>query len=89
MKNETTTSEQIIKQILNLWTSRNKAFTDFFSKYSDEEYLNEVAPGRNRAIYLLGHLIAVNDGMIPLFGLGENCFPNWRYLAGMPIEPLK
>jgi len=87
MKNETTStdqnlSEQIIKQILNLWTSRNKAFTDFFNKYADKDYLNEVAPGRNRAIYLLGHLIAVNDGMIPLFGLGERLFPELEIFTG-------
>ena len=86
MKNDTNTggnmiSEQIIRQVIASWTSRNTLFTGFFNKYKDEEtYLNEVAPGRNRAIYLLGHLIAVNDGMLPIFGLGEKLFPELEAL---------
>ncbi|MFL9485274.1 DinB family protein [Chitinophagaceae bacterium LWZ2-11] len=67
--------EMVIKQIINAWTTQNKTITDFFNKYDDDVYLNEVSPGRNRAAYLLGHLIASNDGMIPLFGLGEKLFP--------------
>ena len=37
-----------------------------------------MAQNRNRAIYLLGHLIAVNDGMLPLLGLGEKIFPQFE-----------
>jgi hypothetical protein len=33
--------------------------------------LAEVAPGKNRLIYLWGHLIAVHDGMFPILGLGD------------------
>jgi len=71
-------TEQIIQQIINAWLAQNKAITDFFIKYSDEAYLKEVAPGRNRPVYLLGHLIASNDGMLPLFGLGEKLFPQYE-----------
>ena len=42
---------------------------------SQEELLQEVAPGRNRVIYLLGHLVAVNDRLLPLLGLGERLYP--------------
>ncbi len=84
MKDQSTTTEQIIKQVVITWTSRNKAFSDFFYKYPDQEYLKEVAPGRNRAIYLLGHLIATNDAMIPLFGLGEKLFPEVEVFSGNP-----
>jgi hypothetical protein len=77
-------TEQIVKQVIDTWTNRNKVFTDFFNKYKDEAYLNEIAPGRNRAIYLLGHLIASNDGMIPLFGLGERLFPELEMFSGNP-----
>ncbi|MBI3883493.1 MAG: DinB family protein [Sphingobacteriales bacterium] len=68
-------TEQIIKQVLQSWISQNRAVTSFFNKYSDDAYLNEVAPGRNRAIYLLGHLTATNDALLPLLGLGEKLFP--------------
>ena len=73
---KTDTTEQIIKQMVNMWASRNTAVTGFFNKYENEEaYFTEVAPGRNRAIYLLGHLIATNDAMLPLLGLGEKLYP--------------
>jgi ribosomal-protein-alanine N-acetyltransferase len=66
---------QIISQVINSWKGQNKNVTHFFERYDSSAYAKEVAPGRNRAIYLLGHLIAVNDGMLPLFGLGERLFP--------------
>ena len=71
-------TEQIIKQVINAWTAQNKNVADFFSKYPDDAYLKEVAPGRNRPVYLLGHLIASNDGMLPLFGMGEKLFPQYE-----------
>ncbi len=72
----TVTTKQIIKQVIKSWESQNKFVTTFFNKYADDVYLNEVSPGRNRAIYLLGHLISSNDGMIPMFGLGDRLFPH-------------
>jgi DinB superfamily len=75
-----TTTSQVIQQLLNSWTAQNKLVTAFFDKYEETAYFKEIAPGRNRPIYLLGHLIAVNDGMIPMFGLGERMFPQ--------LEPL-
>ena len=35
----------------------------------------EVALGKNRGIYLWGHLIAVHDDMLILLGMGEKLFP--------------
>lgn len=80
--NNLTSSKQIIDLVISTWSSRNKAFSDFFNKYSDEDYLMEVAPGRNRAVYLLGHLVATNDAMLPLFGLGEKLFPELAAFSG-------
>ena len=68
-------TEQIIKQLINSWNGQNKAVTIFINKYTDDVYLNEVAPSRNRAIYLFGHLIATSDGLLPLLGLGERLYP--------------
>ncbi len=72
---ETDFTGQIIQQIVNAWAANSKAISNFFSKYEDAYYLNEIAPGRNRAIYLLGHLIASNDSMLPMFDLGERLYP--------------
>lgn len=73
-------TEQVIKQIIKAWAAQNKAVTIFFNKYEDSAYYQEIAPGRNRAIYLLGHLISVSDGLLPLFGIGERLFPELEEL---------
>lgn len=46
-----------------------------FDALTDEQLEHPVAPGRNRALYILGHLIAVNDSMIPQLRLGEVSYP--------------
>jgi hypothetical protein len=42
----------------------------------EEQLLKEVSPGRNRVIYLWGHLTAINDAMFPILGLGERLHPD-------------
>jgi DinB superfamily len=49
--------------------------TKFFSALTPEQFETRVAPGKNRLIYLWGHLIAINDAMFPLLGLGERLHP--------------
>ena len=49
-----------------------------FDSLSDEEMFTEIAPGKNRPIYLLGHLIAVHDAMIPQLRLGELEYPHLK-----------
>lgn len=71
----TAQTEMMVSLIVNAWANQNKAITNYFNKYKDAAYLGEVAPGRNRAIYLLGHLISSNDSMLPMFGLGEKLYP--------------
>ncbi len=69
----------------DLWTSRT---AKFFDNLTDQQMLAEVAPGKNRAVYLYGHLIAVHDAMIPQLGLGEATYPALReqYLS-QPDNP--
>ncbi len=38
-------------------------------------FQKQVAPGRNRLFYLVGHLTAVHDRMFPLLGVGERLHP--------------
>jgi hypothetical protein len=42
---------------------------------TDEQLAQEVAPGRNSGTYLLGHLAAVHDMMLPLLGIGDRMHP--------------
>jgi hypothetical protein len=46
-----------------------------FSALTEEQFRHEVAPGRNRIIYLLGHLTTVHDGLHTILGLGERLHP--------------
>ena len=60
-----------VKMVLHAWDLNNKRVTKTFDSLSDEQLLDEIAPAKNRVIYLLGHLAAVHDMMLPLLGLGE------------------
>ena len=42
---------------------------------SDADFQREVAPGRNRIFYIIGHLAAVHDRMFALLGVGERLHP--------------
>lgn len=60
-----------VKMVLHAWDLNNKRVTKTFDSLNDEQLLDEIAPAKNRVIYLLGHLAAVHDMMLPLLGLGE------------------
>jgi hypothetical protein len=49
--------------------------TKFFSALTPGQFEIRIAPGKNRLIYIWGHLIAVNDAMLPLLGIGERLHP--------------
>ena len=70
-----TEKELIVNMIVATWEAQNKRFNAMLEKLSDEDLAKETAPGRNTGIYLLGHLTAVNDGIIKLFGIGEKLYP--------------
>ena len=57
--------------LLNSWYAHVKAANKLFDNQTDEGMMREIAPGRNRMVYLLGHLAAVHDAMLPLLGFGE------------------
>lgn len=64
--------------ILNNWYSSVQRADAFFGQLTDEEILKEVAPNRNRGIYLLGHLTAVHDMMLPLLNFGNSLRPELK-----------
>lgn len=70
--------ELLITTAIKSWDAWVGRAGKFFDSLSDEEMLAEIAPGKNRPIYLLGHLVAVNDSMIPQLRLGEPEYPHLR-----------
>lgn len=71
----TTQLNLILKMTLTAWNAQNKFLSNLTDSLTDEQLQKEIAPGRNTGIYLLGHLIAVSDAMLPLLGFGDRLFP--------------
>jgi hypothetical protein len=70
-----TPEQSIAATAVLAWTQNLERANKLFSGLSDERLLAEIAPGKNRLIYLWGHLIAVHDGMLPLLGIGPRLHP--------------
>ena len=67
----------LVDSALRGWKSNVERADKLFGALSPEELEQEVAPGRNRLIYLWGHLTAVHDAMLPLLGLGKRLHPEF------------
>ena len=65
-----------MKVAINSWRLAVERADKIFSKLMEDELLREVAPGKNRVIYLWGHLIAIHDAMFPILGLGPRLHPD-------------
>jgi hypothetical protein len=64
-----------VKMALDAWNIQIDRTNKLFNSLSDDQLGQEVAPGRNTGIYLLGHLTAVHDALFPLLGLGKKLYP--------------
>ena len=69
------TDQIMVKMIFDRWYALIKNFDTTLNAITDEQLLQEIAPGKNRGIYLLGHLIAVHDDMLVLLDLGDKLYP--------------
>jgi DinB superfamily len=68
-------AEQLIDSGLRAWKFNADRIEGFFIALSEEQLQQEVAPGRNRLLYLWGHVAAVNDALLPLLGIGPKLYP--------------
>jgi DinB superfamily len=60
---------------LNAWQVYVDRCTKLINSLSDDQLLKEIAPGKNRGIYLVGHLAAVHDLIPEILGLGKRAYP--------------
>ena len=60
---------------LKTWTTVISRLDKMFASLRDDELQTEIAPGRNRVYYLLGHLTAHHDLLLPMLGIGERLHP--------------
>jgi len=71
----TNQNQLAVKSVLDTWNGRIKQANEIFNGLTDEQLQKEIAPGRNRGIYLLGHLTAVHDRMLPLLDFEAQVYP--------------
>jgi hypothetical protein len=58
-----------IKMALGNWNLQISRLEKMFNSFTDEELQLEIAPGKNRVIYLLGHFVAYHDMLGESLGL--------------------
>lgn len=70
-----TTTDLFVKMVFDRWNGSIENLNKRLKGLSDEQLQKEIAPGKNRGTYLLGHLIAVHDDMLILLGMGDKLYP--------------
>jgi uncharacterized damage-inducible protein DinB len=70
-------SQIMVEMALKAWNQQITRTEKFFDSQTDADLQKEIAPGKNRVIYLLGHLVASNDSMTTLFGFGNRIAPTY------------
>lgn len=84
-----------VKMVMNSWETQCASLLEIMDRLTDEQLMAETAPGRNTGQYIVGHLTAITDGMIPLLGFGEKLFPDLEKLfvelpdkSGQPLPSI-
>jgi DinB superfamily len=70
-----TNEELLVANAVAFWNLALARVDKLFMNLTPKELDQPVAPGKNRLIYLWGHLAAVNDSLISLMGLGQRLHP--------------
>lgn len=71
-------SRILVDMALKAWSQQISRAEKFFDAQPDENFQKEIAPGKNRISYLMGHLTSSNDTMMTLFGFGPKLFPAYE-----------
>jgi hypothetical protein len=75
----------LIKMVLDAWHTHIERTDQLFNSLSNDQLMKEIAPGRNRGVYLLGHLGAVHDRILPLLELRNPLHPElWEPFVETP-----
>ncbi|TSD63736.1 DinB family protein [Inquilinus sp. KBS0705] len=65
-----------VSMALQGWNTQIARAEKFFNALSDEDFNKPIAPGKNRIVYLYGHLTAYHDMLKETLGLGERTYPH-------------
>jgi len=67
----------LLSAALKSWKLSVDRADKLFSSMPADRLQQEIAPGKNRLIYLWGHLTAVHDAMLPLLDFGPRLHPEF------------
>ena len=70
-----TQQDLFIKIALDSWNIQIDRTNKLIESLTDEQLQQQVATNRNSGVYLLGHLTAVHDAMLPLLNFGDKLYP--------------
>ena len=86
----------MIQSVLSNWRLTTTRLTTFFTGLAESSFYEEIAPGRNRIIYVLGHLTTVHDLTLEVLGFGGREHPEFdevfiknpdRAITALPPTP--
>src|SRR5215204_7307840 len=64
-----------VKMVIDAWETQNSRVDKLLEELSDEQLATETASGKNSGVYLIGHLTAVSDGLLPILGISQRLYP--------------
>ena len=67
--------ELLAATAVNAWKVTIDRLDRLLSTLTDEQLQTQVSPGRNRVYYIIGHLAALHDKMLPLLSFGARLHP--------------
>jgi len=70
----------LVNMVLTNWNLQNSKLANILNSFSNEQLAAETAPNRNTGIYIVGHLIAVSDGILPLLGFQDKLYPSLQHI---------
>ncbi|MEP6596128.1 MAG: DinB family protein [Ginsengibacter sp.] len=68
--------ELFTKIALDSWHIQIDRTNKLLENLTDEQLQQEVSTNRNSGVYLLGHLAAIHDAMLPLLNFGDKLYPD-------------
>jgi hypothetical protein len=68
-------NQTMLKMVFDRWYASIKNCDTLLNSITNDQLQKEIAPNKNRGIYLLGHLIAVHDDMLILLNMGGKLYP--------------
>src|ERR1700732_5557531 len=81
--------EVLVQTAISSWEQVIKRVGTLCLSCSEEQLLVEVAPGKNRILYLWGHLTAVHDAMFSVLRMGGRLHPELDALFITPPDRSK